>query len=159
MSYTKRQFITAAFEEIGLASYVFDLQPQDLQTALRRLDAMMAEWNGKGLRLAYPIPLSPEDSDLDTETTVPDWANEAVITNLATRLASGYGKAVPPETKMVARQGYNTIMSRAAMPPEQQMPHSMPRGAGRKPWRYDDPFMPIPDAPVETGGEGELDLY
>jgi hypothetical protein len=67
VSYTKRQFITAAFEEIGLASYVFDLQPQDLQTALRRLDAMMAEWNGKGLRLAYPIPLSPEDSDLDTE--------------------------------------------------------------------------------------------
>jgi len=142
VSYTKRQFITAAFEEIGLASYVFDLQPEDLQTALRRLDAMMAEWNGKGLRLAYPIPLSPEDADLDTETTVPDWANEAVITNLATRLASGYGKTVPPDTKMIARQGYNTIMSRAAMPPQQQMPHSMPRGAGRKPWRYDDPFMP-----------------
>ena len=25
MSYTKRQYVIAAFEEIGLASYVFDL--------------------------------------------------------------------------------------------------------------------------------------
>jgi hypothetical protein len=54
MGYTKRQFISAAFEEIGLASYVFDLQPEQLQSALRRLDAMMADWNAKGIRLGYP---------------------------------------------------------------------------------------------------------
>ena len=47
MGYTKRQFVTAALEEIGLASYVFDLQPEQLQSALRRLDAMISEWNGK----------------------------------------------------------------------------------------------------------------
>ena len=45
MGYSKRQFVEAAFAEVGLASYVFDLQPQDLEQALRRLDAMMAEWN------------------------------------------------------------------------------------------------------------------
>ena len=79
MGYTKRQFVTAALEEIGLASYVFDLQPEQLQSALRRLDALMAEWNGKGIRLGYPLPSSPQDSDLDEESNVPDSANEAVI--------------------------------------------------------------------------------
>ena len=41
MGYSKRQFVAAAFEEIGLASYAFDLQPQQFESALRRLDAMM----------------------------------------------------------------------------------------------------------------------
>ena len=45
MGYTKRQYIEAALTEIGLADYVFNSTPQDLQTALRRLDGMMAEWN------------------------------------------------------------------------------------------------------------------
>lgn len=72
MGYSKRQFVAAAFEEIGLASYVFDLQPEQLQSALRRLDAMIADWNGKGIRLGYPLPGSPQYSDLDEPSEVPD---------------------------------------------------------------------------------------
>jgi hypothetical protein len=87
MGYTKRQFVTSAFEEIGLADYVFDLQPEQLEAALRRLDSMMAEWNAAGIRLGYAMPSSPQDSDLDTETNVPDSAWEAIITNLAIRIA------------------------------------------------------------------------
>jgi hypothetical protein len=143
MGYSKRQFVAAAFEEIGLASYVFDLQPEQLQSAMRRIDAMMADWNGKGIRLGYPLPNSPQDSDLDEPTLVPDWANEAIITNGAVRLAPGYGKVVMPETKAVAKDSYNTLLQRATMPPEQQLPATMPAGAGNKPWRvYDNPFHP-----------------
>lgn len=40
MGYSKRQFVTAAFEEIGLAAYVFDMQPEDEQTALRPAEAV-----------------------------------------------------------------------------------------------------------------------
>jgi len=65
MGYSKRQFVEAAFEEVGLAAYVFDLQPQQLESALRRLDAMMAEWNAKGIRLGYPLPGSPQNSDIN----------------------------------------------------------------------------------------------
>jgi RNase H-fold protein (predicted Holliday junction resolvase) len=61
VGYSKRQFVEAAFAEIGLASYAFDLQPQDLEQVLRRLDAMMAEWNAKGIRLGYPLPGSPRE--------------------------------------------------------------------------------------------------
>ena len=31
MAWTKRQIVTQAFEEIGLASYVFDLEPEQLR--------------------------------------------------------------------------------------------------------------------------------
>ena len=33
MAYTKRDIVEQAFEEIGLASYVFDLQPQQLSVS------------------------------------------------------------------------------------------------------------------------------
>jgi hypothetical protein len=157
MGYSKRQFVAAAFEEIGLASYVFDLQPEQLQSAMRRIDAMMADWNGKGIRLGYPLPNSPQDSDLDEPTLVPDWANEAIITNGAVRLAPGYGKVVMPETKAVAKDSYNTLLQRATMPPEQQLPATMPAGAGNKPWRvYDNPFIRPPVNPVDAGPDGPL---
>jgi hypothetical protein len=157
MGYSKRQFVAAAFEEIGLASYVFDLQPEQLQSAMRRIDAMMADWNGKGIRLGYPLPNSPQDSDLDEPTLVPDWANEAIITNGAVRLALGYGKVVMPETKAVAKDSYNTLLQRATMPPEQQLPATMPAGAGNKPWRvYDNPFIRPPVDPVDAGPDGPL---
>ena len=157
MGYSKRQFVAAAFEEIGLASYVFDLQPEQLQSAMRRIDAMMADWNGKGIRLGYPLPNSPQDSDLDEPTLVPDWANEAIITNGAVRHAPGYGKVVMPETKAVAKDSYNTLLQRATMPPEQQLPATMPAGAGNKPWRvYDNPFIRPPVDPVDAGPDGPL---
>lgn len=157
MGYTKRQFVTAAFEEIGLADYVFDLSPEQLESALRRLDAMIAEWNAKGIRLSYPLPSSPQDSDLDQETFVPDAAYEAVITNLAVRIAPGYGKTVSPDTKMVAKGAYDTLLQRATFPLEQQFPDTMPSGAGNKPWWYDNPFLQQPVDPVDAGPDGPLE--
>ena len=158
MGYSKRQFVAAAFEEIGLASYVFDLQPDQLQSAMRRPDAMMADWTGRGIRLGYPLPGSPQNSDLDEPSEVPDSANEAIITNLAMRLAPSYGKAVSPETKSTAKNSYNTILSRAAMPTEQQMLGTMPSGAGNKPWRIDNPFLTPPVDPVTAGPDGPLEI-
>jgi hypothetical protein len=157
MGYSKRQFVAAAFEEIGLASYVFDLQPEQLQSALRRLDAMMADWNGKGIRLGYPIPGSPQDSDLDEPTLVPDSANQAILTNLAIRIAPSYGKMLMPETKAVAKDSYNTLLQRATAPIPQQLPPTMPSGAGNKPWRvYDNPFIRPPVDPVDAGPDGPI---
>lgn len=158
MGWTKRQFIEQAFDEIGLASYVFDLGPEQMQSALRRLDMMMAAWNALGLRLAYPLPSNPQDSDLDEETNVPDSANQAIYANLAIKLAPSYGKQVMSETKVSAKEAYNTLLSRAAMPMEQQMPGTMPSGAGNKSWRnYGDPFLQRPVEPVLGGQDGPID--
>lgn len=157
MSYTKRQFVVAAFEEIGLASYVFDLEPHSLQSALRRLDAMVAEWNGKGIRIGYPLPSSPEQSDLDEKTFVPDSANEAIITNLGIRIAPSFGKTISPDTRSTAKQGYNTLLSRAAAPVELQLPGTMPSGAGTKSWRrYNGPFIRKPIESIDAGPDGPI---
>jgi hypothetical protein len=159
MGYSKRQFVSAAFEEIGLASYAFDLQPQQSESALRRLDAMLASWNALGIRLGYPLPSSPEFSDIDAESEVPDSANEAIITNLAVKLAPSYGKQVMPETKATARETYNTLISQAVLPMEQQLPVTMPAGAGNKPWRvYDNPFLRPPVDPILAGQDGQIEF-
>jgi len=133
MGYSKRQFVAGAYEELGLGAYVFDLEPEQLQGALRRLDSMMAEWNGRGIRVGYPIPGSPQDSDLNEPSQVPDSANEAIITNLALRLAPMHGKTPMPGTMIAAKGAYNTVLSRATFPPQMQLPGSMPAGAGHKP--------------------------
>mgnify|MGYP003639716123 CR=1 FL=1 len=160
MSYTKRQLVTAAFEEIGLASFVFDLTDNELLSACKRLDAMMAQWNAKGIRLSYPLPSSPETTSLDAETEVPDAANEAIILNLGIRIAPGYGKTVSPDTKVSAKAAYTTLLGWSmGTPPEKQFPSTLPVGAGNKSWRYmDNPFMEPPVNPLTTGGDGVLDL-
>ena len=160
MGWTKRQFIEQAFDEIGLASYAFDLTPEQMQSALRRLDTMIAAWNALGIRLGYPLPSSPQDSDLDEQTNVPDRSNEAIYTNLAIKLAPSYGKQVMPDTKATAKESYNTLLSIAAMPNQQQMPGTMPAGAGNKAWRdYDSPFLRRPVDPILAGGDGPLEFY
>jgi len=160
MSWTKRQFVIQAYEELGYADYVFDLEPEQFQAAARRLDSMMATWNGRGLRLGYPMPSSPELTDLDTETNVPDAANEAIYTNLACRLAATIGKTLPMETKTIARDAYRQLLLKIAQPMEKQFPQTLPKGQGNKPWRYDndDPFMPSPDDPLTVGNDGPLDF-
>lgn len=157
MGYTKRQFITGAFEEIGLADYVFDLQPEQLQSALRRLDAMMMEWNAQGIRLGFPIASSPQDSDLDTPAETPDSAWEAVITNLAIRIAPGYGKSVLPDTKIIAKNAFNTLLMRATFPLEKQFPETMPIGQGNKPWRWVNPYAYVPYIPLAAGPDGPIE--
>jgi hypothetical protein len=132
MSYTKLQFIQGAFDEMGMADYVFDLSPEQLDRALRRLDAMMAEWNAKGIRLGYPLPVRPEDSVLSDDSYVPDSANEAIITNLAVRLAPGHGKTLSPDTKATAKLSLNTLTAIAVMPGEMALPTTLPSGAGNK---------------------------
>lgn len=157
MGYSKRQYVEAAFEEIGMANYVFDLQPGQPESAMRRLDAMMAEWNAKGIRLGYPLPASPQQSDLDEQTYVPDFANQAIITNLAMRIAPGYGKQVMTGTMATAKSSYNTILSQATFPTEKQFPDTLPSGAGNKPWMY-DVFLPGPVDPVLAGQDGPIDF-
>jgi len=156
MGWTKRQFVTQAFEEIGLAAYVFDLNPEQLQSGLRRLDSMMATWNAKGIRLGYPLPSSPQDSDLDEQTNVPDSSNEAIYLNLAIRIAPSFGKTPSVDTKATAKAAYDNLLSIAAMPMEMQLPGTLPVGAGNKPWNIDQPFVNPPVDPLLAGQDGEI---
>ncbi len=142
MSWTRRQFVTQAFSELGYASYVYDLEPEQLQDARIKLDAMIGTWNGLGIQIGYPLPTSPESSDLDEETEVPDWAAEAIYLNLAIRLAPTIGKIAPQETKVAAKAAYTNVLRNQTVPNQKRFPGTLPAGAGNKTWRgSQDPFV------------------
>lgn len=160
MSWTKRELVQNAFEEVGLASYAFDLQPEQFQAGLRRLDNMMATWNSRGLRIGYPLTDSPAGSDLDQDTNVTDEAIEAIVSNLAVRLAPMMGKTVSPDTKATARSSYMALLSRRSTIPERLIDvNAVPAGAGTKYWRINgDPFLQREDRGLTVGPDAALDL-
>lgn len=129
MSWTKRQFVEQAFDELGLASYDFDLQPEQLNSALIKLDAMMATWNALAIKINYPLFA---ESDMDDDTGVLDAANEAIYLNLALRLAGSLGKALTLDQKQNAKEAKDALMLSTLNVQEINLPSSLPIGAGNK---------------------------
>lgn len=156
--WTKRELVDEAFGELGLGRD-FDIGPDARQSALRRMDAMLATWDGKGIRLGYALPSTADGSDLDDESGLPDTAHETVFLQLAIRLAPGYGKTLAPTSLATAKAGYDCLLADAARPVEMQPQNMLPRGAGTKSFRgYNSPFMPTPAEPILAGDEGPLTL-
>ncbi len=160
MGWTKGDLVEKAFGDIGMKSFNSNLDPDVMNDGLRTLDMLMAFLDSKTVHLGYPMPSSPGESRLVTESNLPDYAIEPVVAMLAVRLAPGYGKVLSIETKATAKTGMNTLMGRAVFPQQQQLSNTVPRGAGNKPWRYDNgPFMPNPtDDQIVTGPGGNLDF-
>ena len=129
MSWTKRQIVITALETIGIASYTFDIQPEELQSSLTRLDAMMASWNAKGILLGYNAISNPDNSNIDADSGIPDSANEATYLNLAVRLAPLFGKMLASDIKAQANFAYNAMLAQNAFVPQMQGNRTVPAGA------------------------------
>lgn len=152
MGWTKQQLVNQALEEIGKNPAIFNIDPDDMQSCLRTLDAMMGAWGGRGIRLGYALPSSPESSSLDDDSGLPDLANEAVYLGLAIRIAPRFGKTIPSQTLAGARDAFSAIQRMSAFPPEQQFRSGVPSGAGNKPYRdANRPFLPPPVNPLAAG--------
>lgn len=160
MAWTKRQICDMAFEELGLAAYVFDVSPEEQSSMLRRLDSMMAMWELYGIRLGYQKTVDPLNSDPDQDSGLPDIANQAVWTNLAVNAAPSYGKSLAAVTLVQAKQAYDGLLSVAqSNPPEVQFKGNLPVGAGAKrPNSNGGPFVNTPQDVLTTGPDGLLDL-
>ena len=162
MSWTKRQLVEEAYGELALAGFDFDLQAEELDAALRRLDTMMASWAGLGIQISYNAATGQDDSDLDQDSGLPMIATEAVYMNLACKIAASKGKALPASTKVNAKQAYDSLVMAVARAQvqRQQLSQGTPRGSGNKPWRNGySPYTPKPDtSPLALGGDGGLDF-
>jgi hypothetical protein len=158
VAWTKKQLIQQAFEDAGLASFAFDLTPEQWNSALRRLDSMMATWAGQGIALGYALSVDADGSDLDNDSGIPATATEAVYLNLAPRIAGAFGKAVPPATVIAAKQAYDALVIQFAKPIPVQFPSTLPRGAGNARSRlYGRTYFPPPDvSPIQPGEGGSL---
>jgi hypothetical protein len=158
MGWTKRQFLEAAYEEIGLAGYVFDLDPEQLQTAARKMDSMMASWNALGIRIGYPISSKPGNIDLAQATGVPDYANEAIYCSLSVRLAGGLGKQPSQDTRSTAHRGYAALLTRAVRPLPVQQPVTMIAGQGHRGYgHHAHVFLTPPSDPLTAGPDSQID--
>lgn len=132
MGWTNRQIIKDAFAESGDSDYYYDIEPEDLQKALRKLVVIMAALDDDGIRFGYPLLSSPEDGDLDQETNIPDFAISCVLPMLALSLCSMMGREPSRELKKEAKSGKNRLYRKYVKIEQMEMPASVPLGAGYK---------------------------
>jgi hypothetical protein len=159
MAWTKAQLVADAFGEIALAGHVFDIDPDEQQSALRRMEMMLANWEGRGITLGYSFAGDAAAIDADVDSGLPMSAVETVVINTAKRIAAGYGKALNAQQMQDARDSFTVLLKAAAFPPEMQLPAIMPRGAGTKPWRASRPFVNVPNtSPLAVNDGGDLDI-
>lgn len=124
---TKRDLIAGAFEELGMADYIFDATPEELQSALKRMNRMAAMWDGLMIRLGYSM-----GADIDAESGIPDTAEECFTLQLAIRIASSFGKTPSTDTKINARTALNALLATNAKRPIMSLPSILPVGAGNR---------------------------
>lgn len=160
MTWTKRQVVEQAYEALGYAFYDFDLTPEQMQSGLRQLDAMVATWGGQGIHLGFPLPSSQATATLDESAGVPDWAVEALYLNLAVRIGPGIGKVPSPELRGSATSARKAMYARTVVPVQSRRDrYAAPLGAGNKPWRYDrGPFLLPDEETIDAGPDGPIDL-
>ena len=132
MSTTKAEIVTEAFAELALAGHVCDIDTDEQAAALRKLEMMMAAWEGKGIRIGYAFASEMAAVDGAAEAGIPQVAFETVVFNLARRMAGGKGKAMTASQLQIARDGYDTLLRAAAFPLQQQMPSGTLAGAGNR---------------------------
>ena len=159
MGWTKGDFVTAALEEIGYAAYIYDLMPEQAESVMRALDAMMADWNSQGIYCGYPMPGSINSSNLSTPTNVQDAAYRAIYKNLAIEICPRFGKTASQDLIISAKRGYNALLNNVSHPIERQFPCNVPAGAGNKPWRNANyQYLPTPHENLSDGDKANLDL-
>jgi hypothetical protein len=123
---TKRDLLLQAAEEFGVNSS-FDLSPEELQSGLKRLDRLAAQWDGKTIRVGYNF-----GGGLDDPVGIPDTAEEAFAANLAVRWGPGMGKTVSVETKVAARDGFNALYVSMGRIPQVARNPALPIGTGNR---------------------------
>lgn len=161
MATTKREIIESAFSDIGLAAFVFDINDTETTDALRKLDRLLAQWDGRGIRISYSLPITPSSSSPAENAGVPDVYVSALVQALAMLLAPSYGKTITQDMRINAKQSYNDMLSRVAARDiaEMQYPDTLPIGTGNKPFRSDSTLQYFqPDDRLEAGPDSLLEI-
>lgn len=139
---TKSNIVNDAFGELGLSSYVFTLQPEDLNLALTRLEALVAELDVAGIELNWSYAADVSSVSGNVEVDIPPYAYSGIVAQLAINLASSFGKVPSPTTLISAKKGYEAMLAVSALPYPIASNRYVPLGSGNKGWRSRRVFMP-----------------
>jgi len=158
MAWSKRQLVLAALKELGVVQRDTDATAEELADVCRRLDAMMASWDGDGLHLAYPIP-ADDAVDLAADSNLKSSAVRAVVANLALEIAPQFGREPSGLTLKSAKAGLDTLRTLAVTTSRQRLPGGVPRGAGgQRAGLSRSPFTPQPDPGITVGSDSILNF-
>lgn len=139
----KRDLIQVAFEICGQAGYEFELTPEEYESALRRLNGLMYEWQGRGITTGFAFPIinslgSPEESSgLAWED------QEAVGQTLARRMAPSIGKNLGAEAKAEYKGTMDAFFARHTSLVSMEMGRQTPRGQGNRYWNGPRPYFSV----------------
>jgi len=129
MAATKNDFIVGAYEEIRISGITLAPTASDNAMALKRLESMMAEWEGRNICVGYNF-----EDDPDT-TSVHNVARKfwhPIHMLLADRLLPSFGKVATLEFARNRSGAQSFLSSACALISQVQYPGRMPRGSGSR---------------------------
>jgi hypothetical protein len=132
MAYPISRLCLDALNQIGFADYVFDSNPQQIASIAAQLNSMMANWNGQGIVLGYPIMSDPSLIDINQDCNLPVFAIEPTYLMLCKRISPSFGKTCAPELNANIYQSFNAMISHLSVIGTKQWPNTLPSGAGNK---------------------------
>lgn len=141
---TKNDLVLAALRKLGVASdaTLTDVEPQSVEDGVNDLEMMMAEWLGggdsPGIDVGYLF--APDDTPADPGDAhgLKSNALNAVIFNLACRIAPDYALEATAKLVTTARFGKEQLIKLSAMNRAKQAkcqagyPNRMPIGSGNR---------------------------
>jgi hypothetical protein len=149
---TKLAIVQKALGKIGLASYVFDPSPEQLQAALEQLELLATEMDGIGIRKGYSL-----GTDISAESGLPDTAVNPFAILLAVELAPDYGKQIAPSLQASVLRARNALMVTNNVIPRMVYPGTLPIGTGNRQDVRQRAYFQDCD-PLTTGVDGELQI-
>lgn len=162
---TKGDLVQASLRKLGVSSNatLTDVEPQSVEDAVNDLEMMMAEWMGvdetSGISIGYlfaDVDMAPQPTDLHglTINTL-----DAVIKNLACRIAPDYGLEAPAKLITDSRYGKERLIKLTAMSRAKSAkcksgyPNRMPIGSGNRLATYNGWNFFHRKGPCDNGSE------
>lgn len=124
----KRTIIDAAYDDCGMAGYVFGRSEEEYSSALRKLNAMMYEYPFSGLGF---IPPDRGDGSIEEPSGIAFKYQNAVSSMLALRLAPQMGKALSVEQRKAMSHSMSLLYADVAVPVEMTWPTKTIAGNGK----------------------------
>lgn len=146
---TAGDLVKDALQELLVQAVESPIEPDEMQTGIRYLNRMMAEFKANGVDIGYtPVTNQSDDVDVDAGAYAP------ITVNLAVRLASQYDKAVPAPLASLAQSGVNTLIKLSTdytTDWQANYPDTLPVGSGNRGGAlYVDPFFQQPETDTVT---------
>jgi len=148
---TANELINDAFDLLEIKSAEVELEDDEINTAIRRMNRMITSWAQEGMNLGY------SKVTLKTETvTIPDWSEEAVVALLAVRLAPAFGVPLTQALQAQAAGSLKNLQQQLITIGDVQFPSNLPIGSGNA-YRNDQNFYADSKTnTLTTNAKGEL---